>query len=265
MRILPLAFTLLLVPAAAAGQSLVEAPPRSSLSLEMLHPSLDDDDDVSFVSGAYFLGGRLELRPGLALVAELPFGYLRADADITDAESSSTVGNPLIGIAFLRGQSEFVIGGRVPLAADDEFASLYAMMADQYRLEAFLPDAASLQASARLRHMASDVVRLGFDIGSVLLIPTGDAEGDAEVMLDYGGSAAYVAEVVRAGVGLNGRGMVTADGGDLGERTEHQATLFADFGSGRIRPGVSLRVPLDDDTRGELSMTLGFSLQYLLP
>jgi hypothetical protein len=111
--------------------------------------------------------------------------------------------------------------------------------------------------------MASDVTRLGFDLGSVLFIPT--EGGDIELALDYGGSATYLAEMFRLGAGVNGRAIVTSGADDLGAMTEHQLAVFTDFGSGRLRPGLSLRLPLDENTREFVNMTFGLTLQYLLP
>lgn len=265
MRTLPLAMALLLIPAAAAPQSLVQVPQGSSLSLELLHASFEDDDEVAFYSGAYFLGGRFELNPRLAVVAELPFAHLAYDGDdpILENESSTTLGNPLIGLAVQTGRAQLVFGGRLPLASDDELASLYGMMTDQYRLEAFVPDVATVQVSARLGNTVSDVTRVTFDLGGVLLVPTD--EGEVEFAADYGVAATYVAERVRLGGGVNGRAALTSGADDIGAMTEHQLAVFGDFGGGRVRPGLSLRLPLDENTREFVNMTFGITLQYLLP
>lgn len=265
MRTLPLAMALLLIPAAAAPQSLVQAPRGSSVALELLHTSFEDDEEVAFYSGAYFLGGRFELNPRLAVVAELPFAHIAPGADdpILANESSTALGNPLIGLAVLTDRADLVFAGRVPLAPDDEEASFYGLMTDQYRLEAFVPDLATVQVSARLRNTVSDVTRVTFDLGGVLLVPTD--EGEVEFAADYGVVATYVAERVRLGGGANGRALLTSGADDIGAMTEHQIAVFADFGSGRVRPGLSLRLPLDDNTRDFVDMTLGLSLQFLLP
>ncbi|HSJ13465.1 MAG TPA: hypothetical protein VK939_03565 [Longimicrobiales bacterium] len=264
MRTLPLAITLLLVPAAAAAQAPPQATAQSSISFEMLHPSLDGDDGVSVLSGAYFVAGRIALRPDLALIAELPVGYFRQSSAISGigSESSSTIGNPLIGLALNRGTVELGFAARAPLAADDELAWLYAALTDPYRMEAFTPDIASLQATARMQRPAGAATMWGIDLGSVLFVPTDG--GEVELALDYGGAIGYPGQLVRATLRLNGRAFVTG-GGDLGAMTEHQAGLFADFGSGRLRPGIQLRVPLDEGTRDALKATFGVSLQYLLP
>lgn len=265
MRTLPLAMALLLIPASAAAQSLVQIPRGSSISLEVLHTSFEDDEEVAFYSGAYFLGGRFELNPRLALVAELPFAHFAYNGDdpLLEDESSTALGNPLVGLAVLTDRADLVFGGRLPLAPDGEEASLYGVMTDQYRLEAFVPDLATVQVSARLRNTVSDVTRVTLDLGGVLLVPTD--EGEVDFVADYGVVATYVAERVRLGGGVNGRALLTSGADDIGAMTEHQVAVFADFGSGRVRPGLSLRLPLDDNTRDFVDMTLGLTLQLLLP
>ena len=71
-------------------------------------------------------------------------------------------------------------------------------------------------------------------------------------MLDHGASA-------RAGAGITGRWLATADDADDELESTHQFEAAADFLAGRVRPGVTLRVPLDDDLL-ETDLVLGLTL-----
>jgi hypothetical protein len=55
--------------------------------------------------------------------------------------------------------------------------------------------------------------------------------------------------------------LLTEDDLDFSERSNHQLGMFADFGSGRVRPGVLALIHLDD--RYEPDNTLGVSLRFM--
>jgi len=69
--------------------------------------------------------------------------------------------------------------------------------------------------------------------------------------------------MVRFHGGLNGLTMVTAEG-NSSENSYHQFGITANFGSGTIRPGISLRVPLDEDFKEVLDSTFGLEVAFHL-
>ena len=62
-------------------------------------------------------------------------------------------------------------------------------------------------------------------------------------------------------LGLTGRWHATADGGSFVDNSMHRAGVSADVRVGGVRPGVSLRVPLDEDMRAVVNSTVGLYLQ----
>jgi hypothetical protein len=96
-------FALFVVLCPSAHSQVVSDPPPANhlLSVEMIHPNFKDIEDVSLLTGAYFIGGRFSLRPNVLLIAELPYSVIRL-ADNVEAANSSAVGNPYLGIAATR-------------------------------------------------------------------------------------------------------------------------------------------------------------------
>jgi len=63
---------------------------------------------------------------------------------------------------------------------------------------------------------------------------------------------------------FTGRALLTEKDGDFSERTAGQLELSADFGKGRYRPGVSLRLPLDDRLENDVNATYGVTFHARL-
>ncbi|MEX2282176.1 MAG: hypothetical protein WEE89_06810 [Gemmatimonadota bacterium] len=96
---------------------------------------------------------------------------------------------------------------------------------------------------------------------------TGDEEfGDNrnELLLTYGFEPVYRAASLRVGARFLGRYYATIDG-DFGERSLHEVGWFADFAAGRLRPGLHLRFPIDEDYfRQNHRFILGLHIQVVL-
>jgi hypothetical protein len=241
-----------------AAQNNTGAPAPTTFSFEMLHPTFDDDRS-SVTSGAYFLGLARQLSPQVSLALELPFARMSRDED-GRATGSSTIGNPYVGIAITNNANARVdVGVRIPLAADDEIASFYGALADQNRLEAFMPKLIAYRVSGALTTRAAPV-RGTVSFGPTVFYATDSEVGDRwEVLLDYGGRVTASAGALQLSTGVEGRYGVTTDGG-FAERSENQAVLTASYAFGVVRPGVQVRLPLDDETRAYMNGSFGVLL-----
>jgi hypothetical protein len=93
--------------------------------------------------------------------------------------------------------------------------------------------------------------------------PVGNNQGDSELFLDYGIHGGYETERASFGMVFNGRALVTESGGSLGERTVHELGLGGSMTFGRFRPGVIVRLPLDDDLSQALNYSVGVRLEVV--
>ena len=237
----------LLAPAAADAQSpWLDRENPKTLHLELAKPLFDGDEGF-FTFGA-FLTARLPAGDGLAFVGELPVATLSVDEGLLGDRSSTTIGNPYLGIE-TRPEGghggRFELGLRPPLASEDEFAFLAGMAADVHRWEAFLPNAFFVRAAG---HWRSDMRGggPGVDLGVAPNLWIPEEDGDTELFATYGLRVLLESPQARGGVGLGGRWFVTAEDADFGEASTHQLEAAFDFGRGGVRPGFVLRLPLDD-------------------
>lgn len=263
----PLALAALaaLAPAAAAQSIWLDRVSPKTLHLEIAKPLYQDGEDVDFMTANWTFSGRFPVSAGLHLVGELPFARIGFDNGF-DEESSNTIGNLYAGIEThpAGGSGAWFEGGvRAPTASSEEFATISGSLVDADRWEAYglLSDAFVLHTAA---HWRSDPVgKVGVDLRvAPNLWLGGDLADDAEVFLVYGGQVLYHGTSVRGGAGITGRWLATDDDDD--DRSTHQFEAAGDFLSGRVRPGVTLRIPLDDEEFLGTDAVVGVSLNLLL-
>ncbi|MEO6462490.1 MAG: hypothetical protein ABIP29_05390 [Candidatus Eisenbacteria bacterium] len=254
-----------LAPAACAQSIWLDRVSPRTIHLEGAKPFLEGDRD-GFFTTTWFLSTRLPLGERLAFVGELPFATAKTAFDLPTfglfEASSSAIGNPYLGIetrpASGRG-SRFELGVRLPAASDNEFATATGAATDVDRWEAFFPDIIVLRSTF---HWRDDVVgKPGIDVrlGPALWLADG-LGGNAEIFAHYGLQFLYHGTEARAGAGIGGRWLLTG-GGDLGASSVHQVEAAADFLPGRVRPGVTLRIPLEDNG---IDLALGLTLNVVL-
>ena len=87
--------------------------------------------------------------------------------------------------------------------------------------------------------------------GATLWIPTEDA-GEAELFALFGILIRQEAKYYRVGGGLGGRVLITEDL-KYNDRIVSQFEAAADFGAGKVRPGLLLRWPLESVVRGVIT------------
>lgn len=87
--------------------------------------------------------------------------------------------------------------------------------------------------------------------------------GGSQWLLGYSAQLGYEARTFSASAGLTGRANLSEEG-NFGERSTHQLGLAANLGLGKVRPGVHIRLPLDQDTRESLNYVAGINLGILL-
>jgi hypothetical protein len=230
------------LPPAAAAQSLwLDRANPKTIHLELAKPLFDGDE--GFLTFAGFLSARLPVGDRLAFVGELPMANLAVDD-----ETSTTIGNPYLGIETRPDGGHggrFELGLRPPLASEDELAFLAGLGADLPRWEAFIPEAFFARAAAHWRSDMRDGAP-GFDLGVAPVVWFPQEDGDTELFVTYSAQVLVDAAQVRGGVGLSGRWWATAEDADFGEASTHQLGVALDFLRGGVRPGLVLRVPLEE-------------------
>lgn len=239
-------------PAAAQSTAIMPEPfaPRE-FGIEIQRPFFEESEGLDFLSFATYFYGRYAITPEVTLVADVPWAH----AGIDD-ESSTGIGNIMIGAYGKRGSTTLYGTIRLPTASE-EFANLFATLSELPNVQTWVPDITSVSLGGIYRHRRPNGHGIDAQLGGVIVKPD---EGDWELVLDYG--VQYVYRPGQWGVtgGIQGTAFATGDG-SFSERTFHEARLRVDYTSARWRPAIGLTLPFDDDIQEVVNGVLRLGLQ----
>ncbi len=245
---------------------------KKIVSIEWLKPSFSEDRNLTFFTSVFNVSARLPMNDRNTMVVEIPYGkygyeYKDEYYGIDYSRKESTIGNVYLGAEFGQPNDPVFteVGVRLPTVSDDKYgAQSVGMLADWDRLDAFVDDIVpfTVKVNSLVRRESGFVtrVRIGPEIW---YITNKDSEDRFEMFLLYSFHGGLETETFGMGLGLNGRMWVTmGEGSDLAEKTIHQLD-FNFFGKIKnIRPGVYMRVPVDDDLEEVLDSVLGIRLDF---
>jgi hypothetical protein len=263
-----LAATALIAGPAAAQSSLVAPAPEQGIWLEASRPHFKDLE-VTIPTSIWFLGGRMVLNEQFRLIADVPLAHAGFDgAGALGSETSTVIGNPYLGVEYVAiPRVSLELGLRAPLTTADEtsMADAIGFLAEPQRGEAFIQDAVPISAAVTLDQPVADAASLRARVGFTSAFYTGDDDEETtSTFTDYGVFGNYAVGIARFGAGISGRWHTSADEGSFTDNSIHQLALTADAKVGRVRPGVSLRVPLDETHRNVMDYSVGLYLQVPL-
>jgi hypothetical protein len=223
--------------------------PAKGVALDFLRPKFDGAE-TSLTSAAAYLSGRFPIGGAYSLHFELPFAHLGASGT-----SSTTLGNPYIGLEAPMGQVTYEAGFRPALTSDDESAAIIGLFSDVSRFEAFTPHVATLSGRITYRNQTNTGVTVEAGAGPSVWI--GTAGGDTEVILHHYASFGYRGAAAWTAVGFGGLFSLTSDDGGLAERTIYQIGASLGLTRGSVRPALHAIVPLDDAVSGAVNFVIG--------
>ena len=249
---------------------------RSAVSVEFLRPDLKmPGADQSFASAAIFATGRFAIGKRTTLVVELPYAFGRVTYGYYLGPGGaisgwrSTLGNPYVGIEGGRDGDSFIgeLGVRAPLFSDNSLSPLLVgTFADLEREDAFLSKVVTVSAFANLRASTPGGFVFRVRGGPLLWVPTaqyvltspgGPNSGATELWFAYAVQAGYQSRSATILGGVGGRAILTED---VSNRFIDQLVLAASYRVGGLRPGVSVRLPIDAGRDQIVGSTIGVSL-----
>jgi hypothetical protein len=189
-------------------------------------------------------------------------------------ESSFKLANPYVGLDWRNGEKSFLELGLVLPAIDQaSFADLagpgaiaISFLTNLDRPEYFIPDFLSVRALQNLVIENDDqTVQARLRIGPVLAINTGDSgfSDDTELLSNIDAFVWYVDDRFEIGGGFT-NDFVLTDEGSAADRSQSTVGAAAFFTFDQIEPGLSLRVPLDEDASELLNYTFGLTARIPL-
>lgn len=257
------------------GQSMwAETHDTSTLVVEFIRPSFGsayEETGLKVLSSAMFATANVVASPAVTIVIELPVAYAdvkRAhdtyywEEDYLDNETGLSVGNPYLGVRVSEPGSGFrgEVGVRVPLAPGKSYPESVGLYADWDRYTAFLHKITTIRTSAIYRHRLPTGVFVQVTGGGFLGIPK---EGDPEAFGQYGFFIGAESKVATVKAGVTGLMLITESELNFSERTTHQLGVTADLNLHAFRPGLQVRVPLDEAT-GNYRYAFGVGMSYAL-
>jgi len=236
-----------------------------AIFVEFLKPEFEGADDTDFLTSDIFLSGRFPITSVVAAEAEVPFSRYGIDNGAVE-RSQSAVGNPYLGARIQSSALTTRVGVRFPVASSDDGTALTSgRLADYDRFEAFLPDVFSVNASFAGPTQLSESFVLNIGGGPLLLLFTEDTGGDeSEIYAQYFLMPQYNGQYVTVKAGVTGRALMTESDLDFGERSTHQLGMAAALNHGTVRPGLHLRVPLDEGLSEDVDYILGVNATVIL-
>jgi hypothetical protein len=235
----------------------------STVSVELVRPAFEDET-LSSDTGALFLTGSYTLNENVEIVGELPV----ARAGGEDISTTTAIGNPLFGFAFSSTRMPILLelGGRLPVA-DDNRATRLGQSTDYGRGNAFLEDERQVYMLGNTRYQFSQIVSIRVRGGLVYSVFQNEVDGtqrtERDLRLRYSAQAWREGDWLMFGLTFNGRGTTTAPGG-YGSKSTHHVAATAILDIGKVAPGVTLGLPLDESARNVAPFVLGFSVDVRL-
>lgn len=254
---------------AVAQEYHLPATPTKGVWVEATYADLEGFDQ-SFPSTVWFVSGRLPLTSSVRLVADLPLAHSKMRIGAGARETNTVLGNPFVGVEYARSSLVLGTGVRLPVNSigEDTFADAVAFLSDFQRGEAFLDDVVPVTATATWVHALPVGVSLKAQAGVVGVFPRGgdddEEDEDTEALVDYGLMGTVPMGQARFGLGLYGRWAATEDTGGFQDNSVHHVALSGDYRWGNVRPGVAVRIPIDDAYGEILNATVGVYVQVAL-
>jgi hypothetical protein len=235
----------------------------AGVEVTMMKPSFDDDE-FGFATGVLAASARFRLSPSALLVTDLPIARGTLDRPGDTAGSSSTLGNPYVGIELQRPSGwSWATGVRIPIQrefGDDDYATGIGFLTDVNRGEAYVSKVLALSGSVRYDVRSTEGFTARFQLGPIVDVPLGDDSDmeDVELNAAYAAALGYAISRLELSGGWVGRAILSES--DLGDGGRSVDQLFGELvlGGGRVQPTLGVRVPLDE------GLSDGFGLNSVL-
>ncbi len=235
-----------------------------SVSLEILKPSYVNGNDVTFTTSVIYLSTHIPINDHLRFIGEVPYSHFGATGAFSGSESS--IGNPFVGVDYRNKDSDvsYEFGLRLPLASDKKLgAFLNGFSTDFDRVDAFMPKTvpATLMINHYRKYPSRFVTLLRGGV-NFLYYTDSNVSRSTDLYLLYSIHGGYETDKFGFGLGFGGRVVVTGSGGSFDDRSIHQLDLVVHGVFDNIKPGLYLRVPMDELLEQFIDVVWGINMEY---
>jgi hypothetical protein len=228
------------------------------IGVRYLRPDFKHGSEMSVFSGIYDFRADLPINARWSIDASVPWSRWSSDEeDVSD----DYIGNIYAGMQYLRAEGDRTMvasfGAYLPTAEANLGHVLLGAITDNIGLFKYIPDAWTFYGNFAWFDLREGGVRLGFEAGPDLVVPTGDNDSDTEFFLHYGLIAGFRAEKFAATLELIGLMVVSEDYDDFGDRFVHALDLGVSYISPHLSPGVFYMIYLGNDENDWTSLVDG--------
>lgn len=232
------------------------------LSLEWLKPSVDD---TRLLNSAFFLGYWHRLTDEVMLNVFLPWAVYSPDSEAIKGDW--TPGNPHLSVsrATPGAALSYSLGITLPLAPEDQVASIIGSTADLTRIGTFRPNALTLDAAVHWQSRGGRRFSPFAGVGTAVVEPTGVEGGQREVFLTFYGGHWQPVGFVNLAAGINGHYGAVRGGTATGDVLVIQMLLGLRFHYDTCLPWLTLRLPLSRHYREATRSIVGVGIAIPMP
>jgi hypothetical protein len=237
---------------------------NKTIAFEFLKPDFDSGEELTFLTSAMFLSGRFATSEKLYLVGEISFANYGGEGYSGESYTESAFGNPYLGLEFYNQNKSISgeFGFRLPMAPKDENQSalMIGFLTDFVeRAEAFVPE--TIPFNLFLNYRSVNESNFGYKVrgGITGWIPSGDRD-ENEWFLVYTLQGGYQTEQVNILLGISGRYWLSRENVEFSDSIFHQFVVTTNFNIESVRPGLILKLPLNENLQDMIDLVFGVSL-----
>lgn len=256
---------------------------KTEINISVLHPYTDnkddygDNNDISAFSGIYNFELKTPINNKLSFEAIL--GYSTFSAKINrsswsvnglhwyeESKTYSTITNLYLGIQMGKPDKNIStsFGIILPTASEDKGEALaYAILADAYHIERYVPNLYGVSASVNFMRDIDKVVSLGFELGPDLFITT-KKESDSHCFAHFGLNAAVHIEQLSLIGEFTGKLAISENPDDFSDRFINSLQIGANYRFDRFMPRVFYKIEFNNSVKSIIDNSLGLGMQITI-
>ncbi|MFH1194255.1 MAG: hypothetical protein V1720_01005 [bacterium] len=243
---------------------------KVQFGFRFLHPSIKNLNDQAALAGVYQFSVNIPLGSNINLIAEAPFMHYEVGYD--NRYSNSTRQETGLGNIFLGFQtrganqaesaSSMTFGLFIPSA--EENVARYGLFTNYYEHMKYYQNSMGLYYNYAYHKKYENNLKLGFETGPNIFIPTSGNEDGIELILHYILTAGYSIDKFSVNTEFLGTAFMTGDFNNFSDRLLHSIAFGVAWKEETVTPQLFYMFYLKDGMRDVVNAVLGIKVTVSL-